>query len=658
MNSSGSRIRLVLLLAGMTVFVPSVASAQLSAFGASKMAVGAPVRGTDSAFDPVNHVFLVVGAYGPVQGTFTAPDGTVVSGTFDLNIPNGGIFAHYPRVVYSPGVNNGAGGFLTLWHQNDGPGGVNMVHARVVAYPGGPIGADTTINVGDVGTWWEAGSPAAYSPVSQKFLVAWQTCCGGGSDVRYRLVDLAGNPVGGVVTVSGGYGRDPNVAWNPNTNEWAVAYCGTDLSGAIAAIGRVNGAGTLVRRATLYRDLATYINDVAYNPSTGNYVMVFSAPFSGGTRGLEANVNADLVAEGLISSIVGAYDGMGLSRSPVSGSMLLVGHHSSSSNVGALELTKRGSRSGNERVITSTNPQPTMGSFYPRASFSTIAPRWLITYSKDFSATFVQEVDTTTTNGGADIPLGPLQSPSPSPSPSPTPTPTPTPTGGCTTPDPFAAMGGGTCYNGGWYPPGSAPGPAPAPAPTPTPTPTPAPVPQSGGCTTPDPFAAMGGGTCYNGGWYPPGSIAPAPAPAPAPTPTPTPTPAPSAGCTTPDPFAAMGGGTCVNGGWLPPGIAPTAPSNGCPGSDPFASSGGGVCINGGWVPRNSLPTSSCVGSDPFVPMGGGVCINGGWVPRSAIGGAPIAFLDLSHLIPAEWSASPANGFARPGRIGSAILTS
>jgi len=28
-------------------------------------------------------------------------------------------------------------------------------------------------------------------------------------------------------------------------------------------------------------------------------------------------------------------------------------------------------------------------------------------------------------------------------------------------------------------------------------------------------------------------------------------------GCATPDPFVALGGGTCVNGGWLPPGIAP-----------------------------------------------------------------------------------------------------
>src|SRR6266567_449791 len=113
----------------------------------------------------------------------------------------------------------------------------------------------------------------------------------------------------------------------------------------------------------------------------------------------------------------------------------------------------------------------------------------------------------------------------------------------CTTPDPFASIGGGTCYNGGWLPPGMAPPSGTttttttttAPAATTTTTSTQA------GCTTPDPFAAMGGGTCYNGGWLPPGMAPPAGAttttsPS-APTYTVTTTPPPSqVGCTTPDP--------------------------------------------------------------------------------------------------------------------------
>jgi glucose/arabinose dehydrogenase len=174
----------------------------------------------------------------------------------------------------------------------------------------------------------------------------------------------------------------------------------------------------------------------------------------------------------------------------------------------------------------------------------------------------------------------------------PAPPPPALPNGQCATPDPFLSIGGGTCVNGNWLPPTGTPEPAPPAPPDPaTPLPTP-PPPGNASCTTPDPFVALGGGTCVNGDWLPPGSV---PAPDPALTPTPTPTPAPppaSGGCDTPDPFASLGGGTCVNGGWLPPGFpvpsAPPLPSpGGCTTPDPFVSIPTlvGVCVNGNWIP-------------------------------------------------------------------------
>lgn len=171
--------------------------------------------------------------------------------------------------------------------------------------------------------------------------------------------------------------------------------------------------------------------------------------------------------------------------------------------------------------------------------------------------------------------------------------------GGCLTPDPFVAMGGGTCYNGGWLPPGVVQIANPSPSPTPTPV--------QGGCLTPDPFVAIGGGTCYNGGWLPRGVVTP-PAPTPTqtgvvtPTPTPTPTPRTVQGCATADPFAAMGGGTCFNGGWYPPGMLPAQAKVPAPTSTPTP------------VPANP---GSCGTPDPFVGIPGlhGVCVNGGWYP-------------------------------------------
>ena len=137
------------------------------------------------------------------------------------------------------------------------------------------LGAAGTVNSGDQGSWWEAGAPSAYSPVSQLFIVTWQTCCGGGSVVKYRMVDLNGQPVSNIVQVSGGYGRDPGVAWNPATNQFGMSYDGEDLMSVISAFALVSGGGQLLRRNVFHRSVATYITDVAFNPATGNYVMVY-----------------------------------------------------------------------------------------------------------------------------------------------------------------------------------------------------------------------------------------------------------------------------------------------------------------------------------------------------------------------------------------------
>ncbi len=144
-------------------------------------------------------------------------------------------------------------------------------------------------------------------------------------------------------------------------------------------------------------------------------------------------------------------------------------------------------------------------------------------------------------------------------------------------------------------------------------------------CGTPDPFAVLGGGTCYQGGWRPPGMPLPAPS---------------GSDCSTPDPFVALGGGTCVDGGWLPPGHpgAVIGSSAGPAGSStPSANPGGSttctttqpgpswVCVNGGWVPPDhplalsgsssstgSSGTTSCTTVRPGPAW---VCVNGGWVP-------------------------------------------
>jgi glucose/arabinose dehydrogenase len=216
------------------------------------------------------------------------------------------------------------------------------------------------------------------------------------------------------------------------------------------------------------------------------------------------------------------------------------------------------------------------------------------------------------------------------------------PVDACVAPDPFVALGGGTCCNGGWLPPGLACGGAPVTPPPPPPTPPEV-------CETPDPFLALGGGTCCNGGWLPPGLTCGG---APAPPPPPPPPPPPDT-CTTPDPFVVLGGGTCCNGGWLPPGLTctvapapppppPDPPSDvACVTPDPFGVLGGGTCCNGGWLPPGlacSAPAPVDTGACNILfmePEPGGDLITS----ISTLGGDVVIWTLVDPPLSCEWSA-------------------
>jgi hypothetical protein len=138
----------------------------------------------------------------------------------------------------------------------------------------------------------------------------------------------------------------------------------------------------------------------------------------------------------------------------------------------------------------------------------------------------------------------------------------------------------------------------------------------SNGCKGRDPFVALGGGTCFNGQWYPPtmliagsGATTTTTSPPPAPTPTP-PTPTVPGACVSADPFTFFGGGTCWNGRWLPPGMPVPGGAPSSPAPTPAPPTGG---------PEIEQPTTGggCFGTDPFRDIRGllGLCSGGDWRP-------------------------------------------
>ena len=371
-----------------------------------EFAAGA-VRGSAVAYDPVHGVYLVVGAYGSARGIFVNTDGVPVSASF-LIAPQTE-WAHFPRVVYSAGLANGAGGFgafLMTWH-DETPGQVgNFVLARVVSFPaGGPIGS--TMVVSDVASFWEAGAPAAYSPASGVFLVVWQTCCGGGSFVRGQRLVIDGNGIpqllGPAIPVSADKGRDPSVAYNPTTNEFGVSFSGWDAISATVSLAVITPAGAMPVRTLFHRAAGTYITDIAVNSTNGRYVLGWSE--GQGTRAAEFNSAGTALGIGLVSSAVGAYDAVSLSFNPNSRTFLLLGH-TASGEVGAAELSSRGARIGSETVGSNSG---NLGAFYPRAASN--GNRWLDSFSRKFDSVRVHAVVTATTNGGGDVPLPPTGAP-------------------------------------------------------------------------------------------------------------------------------------------------------------------------------------------------------------------------------------------------------
>jgi hypothetical protein len=344
------------------------------------------VRGTDTAFDPINRVYIVVSAYGPVNVAFVNEAGAPLTSPIQLS----GGFAQYPRVAFSPHVFNGAGGFLVTWHQGDGPviagSPSNQVHGRLVSYGATPqLGPDRVVGTSPLGTWWEAAPAVAYSSTSQTFLVAWQQYAIG--EVHAARVGLDGAAIGAPFVVSDSYARDPGLAWNPFDNEFGVSYSGANQFGASVTLARVSASGAVLKRTVLFQGGGTYITDIAFNLATRNYVVAYSTP---STRTTEVSAAGDVISHGLPYSPVGFYDGLALAYNLLSGSHLLVGHYTA--EIGGLELDGTGAKIGTEAQIT--YGPATRGSFYPRVSSNGVLKQFQISYSLDLGAATSQLVGT------------------------------------------------------------------------------------------------------------------------------------------------------------------------------------------------------------------------------------------------------------------------
>ena len=554
----------VMGFAGLALLWATPAAGQLSSGAVQSpfASIGAiAVHGNDSAHDPTRDVFLAVGAWGPVRGVFVNRAGQPISSVFTISAGVGTA----ARVRYHQDLNGGAGGFLVTWVHEANPW---TVRTRVVAYPGTLVGAEQVISEG-TGADGTRAPALAYSATSKQFLIAWSTPL---LRPYARLVNLSGQPVGGIVDLSvggpGGFAKDVSVTWNPNRNEFGVSYSGevepnpSRPAGynysTLLIVPATNPAG--FRRTTFNAVDALNtrtITDIDFSTSTGRYVMAWFEYVMARTAAFDQN--GTQLSGDVASLRVGVHDSLSLAYNPISHTFLLGGLDPQNDNLTGVELNNYGARIGSEALL---GPAP---AFLSRVSSSRSTPNWLATYAKSYNLAAVP-VQTGSTNGGG----------------SGTTTAPPPPTSGGTTTTTTSCPGyiaDRTCINGEWVYTGG--------------TTTTPPPPTSGGTTTTTSCPGfIADRTCINGEWVLTGTSGGGG------TTTPPPPPPPPTSTSTSCP-GFIADRTCINGEWVLTGTVVTSPpppttttSSSCPG---FIADQ--TCVNGEWV---LLPV--CTGGNLAAP--------------------------------------------------------
>jgi hypothetical protein len=580
-----SRPRLV-GLAALVVLVGLVspASAQLWTLPPPVKLMDVSVRGIDSSHDPVNDVFLSVGAFGFVTGVFANSVGEPIGGHFTIS--SGAGHSNYTRVLYSRDLNGGNGGFLVAWSSEDG-----SIRARIVAYPGVLVGAEQVIAAEPV--WIEAAPAIAYSSTSQRFLIVWASIT---LNIKARLVGLDAAPIGGIAQISSGIGKTPGVAWNPHRNEFGVSYSGESGSSAFSAFAivpasNIDAPGVIAKDSFNFLPGGlTYITDLAFSPASRHYVMTWYE-WPNSMAAVFSEFGGAPLFYGPVSSRIGVYDSLSISYSPVSQTFLVAGLDPGNDFLTGAELAGNGVKIGFDTQLIGAGP-----AWYARSAPSSNTPMWQTVISRGFKLTDRVVFTGTTGGGSGSVPPPP---PPPTTTTDPTPPPPTTSTSTCAGGD----IPGMTCVNGEYYPTGSEP------------------TTSSGGCTgtvpgmicvngnwvldtgttmTTTTTSSCAGGpipgmTCVNGNWIPDSSLSTA-----------------STSSCAGGPIPGM---TCVNGNWIPDSSLSTASTSSCAGG-PIP---GMTCVNGNWIPDSSLGTAS-TSSCPGGPIPGMTCVNGNWIPDSSLG--------------------------------------
>lgn len=425
----------------LALTVAATSEATAIRVGATVPIIVASSRGNATAYDPINHVYLVVSANGVVWGRFVDRNGNIVGAPFAIQ-GNPAIYGAYPRATYSPDANNGTGGFLVNWDEADSST-TWILHGRMVAFgQNGAYGADSVLSP-DFG-FGEEASYAAYSTASQEFLVVYRTIQ---FTLRAVRVNLGAVPIAAPITLSqtGQYENNPSVAYNPLTNQFLG--CWTMFTPANTGLLECRfvqaGTGVLGNIILVQATGSVWFTDTTYNPTTNQFLVTWDESHGSITNARLVNADGSLPGAVIgVSSAYAAYDGTATAYNPVTQTFFVIAYDLTGdlTQDGGVELTSAGQPVNSGLQVTfGCVAGVKCASYYPQIAASTEDPFWLVTTSQSFVDTAYQMLQGTAVSGAP-----------PPPPPTGTPTPTPKPLLAVDTPANNATVSASGFMVGGW----------------------------------------------------------------------------------------------------------------------------------------------------------------------------------------------------------------
>lgn len=399
---------IVLLLASAPDPVFAQASRLGNTFSVFPGATGAvsPVRFPGVAYDTKSDVFLTCTGLGNISCAFVGSDGVPRTTRFGIN----GVFAYNagPGLAYSPD----ADAFLVAWIDTRTFNSTGTVWGRLVSYNGGsPVFKSPEFEISRAtagapggGANSEARIGVAYSTKSQEFIAVWTQLGVSGSgrwDIRAQRISTTGQSIGAEipVTMNNQWEQRPSVAYNPDDDEFAIAYEFAPNTAAIRVQRVQAGTGAMVGGfSTVIEAAWTSVPDIKYNTIAQEYLVGWYQ--QGGILGIQgARLSRTGALIGGTFPIALGYasnDAFGLDFNPVSNAYFTIFHGLSVEDVGN-EVSNLGIPGP---PFTVTNIAGGNGAFNPKIAASTKTAEWLVVTSRSQSQIVGQRVQTATRNGG------------------------------------------------------------------------------------------------------------------------------------------------------------------------------------------------------------------------------------------------------------------